>query len=169
MNMHPDSILGGVERVPVDSLSLYPGNPRRHDLPMIAESLRENGQYRPLICQQSTRYVLAGNGTLEAAVSIGWPEIDAVFLGIDDIRAKKIVLVDNRANDAASYSSDDLAALLSSVGVSELTGTGYTSDDLARLCADLPDGFAELDPDAPAPERDPVTCPQCGHQWILGG
>jgi ParB-like chromosome segregation protein Spo0J len=152
-----------IERVPVGSLAPYPGNPRRHDLAMIAESLRSNTQYKPLICQKSTGYVLAGNGTLEAAVSIGWQEIDALFLDIDDLLAKKIVLVDNRASDVASYSADDLAALL--VSVDDLSGTGYSAADLARLSPDLPEGFEPLDPDASPPEPELTTCPQCGHQF----
>jgi ParB-like chromosome segregation protein Spo0J len=152
-----------IERVPVSSLTSYPGNPRRHDIAMIAESLRENTQYKPLICQKSTGHVLAGNGTLAAAISLGWQEIDALYLDIDDLLAKKIVLVDNRASDVASYSADDLAALL--VTLDDFTGTGYTVADLARLSPDLPEGFEELDPDAPAPEPAMITCPNCGHSW----
>ena len=77
-----------VERVPCSSLSFYPGNPRLHDVPAIAESLRVNGQYRPLVVQKSTRHVLAGNGTLEAAISVGWEQIDVVFIDVDDLSAK---------------------------------------------------------------------------------
>lgn len=40
-----NSLLGQVERAPVASLSLYPGNPRVGNVPVIADSLRENGQY----------------------------------------------------------------------------------------------------------------------------
>jgi ParB-like chromosome segregation protein Spo0J len=152
-----------IARVPCDSLAFFPGNPRTHDIAMIAESLGENGQYRPLVVQASTRYVLAGNGTLEAALSLGWAEIDAVLVDVDDLRARKIVLTDNKTADAAGYSADDLAALLVSLD-SDLAGTGYTADDLARLTAPLPEGFQPLDPDA---ETEPklVTCPACGHEF----
>ena len=151
-----------VERVPVGSLAFYPGNPRTHDIAMIAESLRENGLYKPLTVQRSTRFVLAGNGTLEAAIGLGWAEIDVVFADVDDLRARKIVLADNRTSDLGGYSADALAALLASLD--DLAGTGYTADDLARLSSELPAGFAPLDPDVPAPARL-VTCPQCGHEF----
>jgi len=144
-----------------------PGNPRRGDVPAIAESLRKNGMYKPLIAQASTNHILAGNHTWKAAVSLGWQEISVIYLDCDDLTAKKIVLVDNKLSDVAGYSADDLAALLTSMD--DVSGTGYSADDLAKLCADLPEGFEPLDPDAAAPERDPVVCPQCGHSWMLGG
>jgi ParB-like chromosome segregation protein Spo0J len=152
-----------VERVPAGVLQLYPGNPRRGDVPAIAESLRLNGLYKPLTVQRSTGRVLAGNHTLQAALSLGWAEIDVVFIDCDDIRARKIVLADNRLSDLASYSADDLAALLASID--DVTGTGYSAADLARLLdTALPDGFQPLDPDA-AGEPKTVTCPQCGNQF----
>ena len=133
-----------VERVPCDSLTYFPRNPRQHDIPAIAESLRVNSQYRPLVVQKSTRHVLAGNGTLEAAVSLGWTEIYVLWIDCDDLTAKRIVLADNRLSDIAGYSADDLAALL--VNVEDLTGTGYSTDDLARLSGDLPEGFQPIGP-----------------------
>jgi ParB-like chromosome segregation protein Spo0J len=153
--------LGPIRRVPIDALIEYPSNPRRGDVPAIAESLKQNGQYRPVVVQQSTNHVLAGNHLRKAAVSLGWTEIDTVYIDVDDLTAKRIVLADNRLSDIAGYSSDDLAALLSSVD--DLRGTGYTSDDLARLCPDLPTGFTELDPDALPADPPTVTCPSCQH------
>ena len=116
--------------------------------------------------QKSTRHVLAGNHTFKAAQSLGWSEIDAVLVDVDDSRARKILLSANRLSDIAGYSADDLAALL--VSVEDLTGTGYSADDLARLSGDLPEGFAILDPDAPSPEPHTITCPQCNYEWTPG-
>lgn len=152
-----------VEHVPCDSLTYYPGNPRLHDLPAISESLRINGQYRPLVVQKSTRHVLAGNGTLEAAGSLGLTEIDVVWIDCDDLTAKRIVLADNRLSDIAGYSAESLAALL--MTVDNLAGTGYSADDLARLSADLPEGFTKLDTDAPPPEPTMITCPNCQFEF----
>src|SRR5450755_4786138 len=116
-----------VERVPLSSLTEFPGNPRRGDVDAIAESLRTNGLYKPLVVQKSTGHILAGNHTWKAALSLGWDQIDAVFIDADDLRAKKIVLADNRLSDLAGYSADDLAALLTSVD--DVTGTGYSAAD----------------------------------------
>lgn len=157
-----------VERVSVESLSFYPGNPRRGDVALIAESLKVNGLYKPLVVQRSTNFVLAGNHTLRAARDLGYEEIDVVFADCDEVTARRIVLIDNRSADAATYSTDDLAALLARV--EDYQGTGYTTDDLARLTAPLPPGFPELDPDAPGPmtwalDVWPVVRSSCS--WLL--
>lgn len=136
------SLLRQVETVPAGSLEFYPGNARRGDVPMIAESLRENQQYAPLVAQRSTRYVLAGNHTLKAALSLGWDTVDVVFVDVDDARARKIVLSSNRTADAASYDDGDLAALLQGLG-GDYDGTGWADEDLQALLAaddDLPAG-----------------------------
>jgi hypothetical protein len=93
--------LGPVQRVPPDALLEYPGNPRRGDVPAIAESLRVHGQYKPVIVQEGTNHILVGNPTEKAAVSLGWDQIDAIFATVDDDQARKIMLADNRLSDLA--------------------------------------------------------------------
>ena len=58
--------------VPISSLTLDPTNARKHsdlNLRAIASSLQRFGQRKPIVVQGNI--VLAGNGTLEAAKSIG--------------------------------------------------------------------------------------------------
>jgi ParB-like chromosome segregation protein Spo0J len=107
--------------VPVSSLKPYRGNPRRGNIDLIRESLRRNGQYRPVVVRAKTREVLAGNHTLEAARQEGWEDLWATFVDVDARTAKRIVLVDNRSNDVAGYDIGELAALLGSLG---RAGTG---------------------------------------------
>lgn len=80
--------------VAVDSLRLYGQNPRRGDVDSICESLRNHGQYRPIVVRAGTNEVLAGNHTLAAARKLGWAEIAATFVDVDDDQAARIVLVD---------------------------------------------------------------------------
>lgn len=94
--------------VPVSRLRLYARNPRRGDLEALKESLRLNGQYRPIVVNRGTATgredeVLAGNHTLRAARELGWEAIAATYVDVDDEHARRIVLVDNRTNDLASY------------------------------------------------------------------
>ncbi|CAA9478599.1 MAG: hypothetical protein AVDCRST_MAG17-11 [uncultured Solirubrobacterales bacterium] len=53
--------------------------------------------------QRSTRAVVAGNHSLQAARELGLEEVSVTLLDIDDEQAKQIMLVDNRTNDLASY------------------------------------------------------------------
>lgn len=160
-----------IDRVPVRDLRFYPGNPRRGNIAMIAESLKVNTQYKALTVQKSTNFVLCGNHTLQAAISLGYERIDVVYLDCDDVTAKRIVLADNKTADSATYDVDDLAEFLADV--EDFQGTGWTSDDVARMSSELPPEFPRLDPDAaPAPAKPPacpdcgqrLTCPDCGHQ-----
>lgn len=136
----------------VDDLVPYPGNPRRGNVDLIKESLLAHGQFRPLVVQASTRHVLAGNHTLEAAVSLGWTEIDAVLLDVDDRKAAKIVLADNRTSDAAYNDTAALSAILELLE-GDFEGTGYLVTDLDALLMGIPDmDLEELAENVGAPD-----------------
>jgi hypothetical protein len=134
-----DRVAGlAVERVAVTDLATHPENPRKGDLARIADSLVEHGQYKPIVVQRSTGYVLAGNHTFLAARRLGWSHVEAVFVDVDDDRARRILLVDNRTSDLGEYDADQLVSLLGVLP--DLTGTGYTRDELDDLITerDLP-------------------------------
>lgn len=116
--------------VPVTGLRPYQRNPRNGDTDLIVDSLRQNGQYRPIVVRD-TGEVLAGNHTLAAALELGWTHIAATSVTVTDEQAARIVLVDNRANDRARYDDALLADLLTELP--DLAGTGYDGDDLKKL------------------------------------
>lgn len=119
------------ETVPVDSLLPYPGNARQGDIGAIAESLRVNGQYRPIVVNRPTSTILVGNHTWAAARALGWDRIAVTFVDVDETEAARIVLVDNRTADLAGYDVETLTEVLR--GLTSLDGTGYTADDLDDL------------------------------------
>ena len=154
-----------------DELSTYHRNPRRGDTNAIAESLQVNGQYRPIVVnlgRQTGRplEVLAGNHTLAAARQLGWTQITATTIDVTDQQAARIVAADNRTADLGDYDNDQLAALLADLD--DLSGTGYTDDDLDQLIEDNtdPDALTDVD-DAPEPDPDPPTT-KPGDIWHLG-
>ncbi len=136
-----------VELVPLAELIPHPDNVRRGDVGAIVESLRAHGQYRPIVVQQSTGYVIAGNHTLLAARDLGWSGLEVVKIDVDDDEAKRIMLVDNRTADLAAYDDQALGLILSELVRSDrgLDGTGYSVeqvDDLMRRLNALSDeGF----------------------------
>ncbi|MGV9668663.1 hypothetical protein [Nocardia niigatensis] len=136
--------------VAISKLTPFPGNPRRGDVPAIAESLATNGQFRPIVVQKSTGYVLAGNHTMQAAISLGWDKIDVHWVDVDDARAKKIVLADNRLGDKGHYDIAALTDLLRELQeADDLEGTGYADDDLSTLLDQLEPPEAELPDEKP--------------------
>ncbi len=126
-----------VETVNVDINSVfpYPMNARQGDVGLIAESLSENGQFRPIVVNKRDNSILVGNHTWKAAKTLGWKEIAVTFVDVDDEEAARIVLVDNRTADLGSYDHVELVDLLKDLPSHE--GTGYTLEDLDDLLHDI--------------------------------
>ena len=118
--------------VAVDSLKEFTGNPRKGNVKELVESLKANGQYKPIVVQKSSKQILAGNHLWKAAKELGWTEINIVEIDVDDANAKKIVATDNRLADLGGY---DEKLLLDLLGDIDLTGTGYVPADVDDLLA----------------------------------
>ncbi len=143
--------VGGVQTIPISKVVTYPTNPRKGDVDAIADSLHHHGQYRPIVVQYGTNFVLAGNHTLKAAKKLGWKKIKVTYVDVDEETAKKIVLADNRITDLASYNEPLLKSLLGSLP--ELEGTGFTPAEVETLDK-LIEG-KEKEPITPKPKDDP--------------
>lgn len=131
---------------PISELKFYPGNARRGDIDLIAESLEKLGQYKPIVVNTDGT-ILAGNHTVMAAQRLGWETIDVHRVDVDDDTAKRIVIVDNKANDQSTYDVEDLVNLLTELPT--LEATGFTRDEVDQLLESLDDIDAEI-PDRPA-------------------
>jgi hypothetical protein len=130
-----NNVITRVKRVPLDSVAQHPDNPNNGDVEAIAESLATNGMYRPLVVQESTGHILAGNHTYAAALSLGWTHVQAAYVDVDDDKALRILLADNRTNQLGR--TDDAALLEILANLDGLIGTGYTDTDLDDLAAVL--------------------------------
>ena len=133
------------ELVPVGLLHLHPENPRQGDVGAIHDSITANGFYGALVVQRSSGHVLVGNHRLQAAAHAGVEELPVIWVDVDDDRARRIMLADNRSGDLASYDEAALVDLLSELAGTEegLAGTAWDGDELDRLLrqAEPPEGF----------------------------
>lgn len=137
------------ELVELASLVEYPGNARRGNIPLVRESLRTHGQYRPIVAQVGTRYILAGNHTAKAAIEEGWSHLLVTWVEVDEEQARRINLVDNRSNDEATYDFEALDELLASLD-GNYSGTGFDAQSHAEVKAMLgPAGFGAREKDIP--------------------
>ena len=150
------SLINQVERVPIDSLTLHPQNARRGETGAIAASLSTNAQFAPIVVQASTRYVLSGNHTLKAARELGWTEIDAVIVDVDDKHAHKIMLAANRTADLGAYDNDALAELLSYLD-GDYQGTGYTAEYVQALITPPAEDWEDAFDNLPDGDRQHIT------------
>lgn len=133
----------------IAELKFYPGNARRGDIDLIADSLSKLGQYKPIVVNADGT-ILAGNHTVMAAQRLGWETIDVHRVDVDDETAKRIVLVDNKANDQSTYDVEELVNLLTELP--SLDATGFTRDEVDELLETLD---ALEDEDIPEPPKDP--------------
>ena len=102
--------VSAVETVDIDSLSPHPLNPRVGNVPAIAESLRVNQQFVPIVVWNGT--IIAGTHTWKAAKSLGWREIRITRFEGTEEQALRALLADNRTSDLASNNKAHLLDLL---------------------------------------------------------
>jgi len=154
-----------VALVPVASLRTFERNYREGDIGAIAESLHRFGQVKPIVVQQGTNRIIAGNHTWAAARSLGWEQIGVVFVQMDDTTAAAYAVADNRTSDLATNNEALLTELLRDLvavgGMDALAGTGYDGDDVDRMLRRLNEESHEmLDSNEWVHEE---KCPKCGH------
>lgn len=119
---------------PVEEMREDPDNARSHDernLVAIQKSLESFGQRKPIVVREGL--VVAGNGTLRAAVALGWGRIAAV--DADDLtpaEARAYGLADNRTAELAVW---DMEALRRAVA--DIDANGGSLEDLALGRPDL--------------------------------
>ena len=153
-----------LNEVDIDTLVEYPDNPRLGDIEKIQESLLENGQYRPLTVNKNNNQILTGNHTWLAMKELGWEKCTVTYVDVDENKAKKIVLVDNRLSDVADYDNELLSKMLQDM-VEDLMGTGFEQKDVDELLAEY-DGEVEIEViDIPNPK--PTGQPEAVKDVVL--
>ena len=118
-------------------LITHPKNPRKGNVDLIIESIEENGFYGALIVQKSTGYILAGNHRFVAGTEIGMEEFPVIFVDVDDRKALKILLADNKTSDDGTYDNSILFEVLQEFSIDDnLLGTGYSLEDFEKIKLD---------------------------------
>jgi hypothetical protein len=137
----PGLVAQTYQLVPTAELSLHPANPRRGDIDLISSSISANGFYGAVVAQRGTGHILAGNHRWMAAQRDGLPDVPVIWVDVDDDRALRILLTDNRTGDLAGYDNPALLDLLDALAISPdaLAGTGYDDAALDDLRADVGD------------------------------
>lgn len=155
-----------IETVAVGSLAFDPANARKHDeanLKAIAGSLNLFGQRKPIVVTKAG-VVVAGNGTLEAAKSLGWTEIDVVRVPADwsADQVKAFALADNRSAELASWDEQVMAAQLL-----ELDAAGFDIAEFGFEASDAPVDPESVEEDE-IPELPVVPVSKLGQVYQLG-
>jgi site-specific DNA-methyltransferase (adenine-specific) len=151
-----------IELVSIDDLDLDPKNARKHDaknLKAIADSLEQFGQRKPIVVWGKT--VVAGNGTMAAARTLGWKQIEIVRVPGDwsSDQVKAYALADNRSAELAVWDEQVLASQLLELQEAEF--------DIELLGFELPvEELAEVVEDELPEQVEPKS--KLGDVWKLG-
>ena len=159
-----------IERLEVAKLIGDPANARKHNernIDAIVASLARFGQQKPIVIDKAN-VVRAGNGTLQAARSLGWTHVDCVRSKLDGADASAYAIADNRTAELAEWDDDVLAATLEGLQLEGMLDvTGFDDDELAELLKQVGAEVGEVvEDEVPEPPADPITKP--GDLWILG-
>jgi len=153
-----------VTRRLISDLTLDPRNARLHsqkNLDAIKKSLTQFGQRKPIVVTHDG-LVLAGNGTMEAAKSLGWDHIDVTTTPADwDINtARAYALADNRTAELAEWDENVLAKQLL-----ELIDADF---DIEAIGFELPEPEIEPEPDDAPAVTEVEHRTKLGQLWKLG-
>ena len=143
-----------IEKVKIDSLQLDPENARRHserNIDAIKGSLEAFGQRRPIVVYEGI--VIAGNGTLEAAKTLNWSEIEIVRCPPEwtHEQARAFALADNRTSELGIWDHQLLADQLL-----ELDASGWEVENFGFVALHPPtEPFKEWEamPEYEQPEK----------------
>jgi DNA modification methylase len=143
---------------------------------LLQESLQRYGPARSIVIDEDNR-ILAGNGTVEAAINLGIDGLRIIDAAPDELIAVRrtgltedqkvgLALADNRTADLAEWDAEMLQQLSQEHDIAPW----FQEDDLEALLEQV----EKLDPvegntdpdDAPEPPAEPITKP--GDVWILG-
>jgi ParB-like chromosome segregation protein Spo0J len=122
--------------IPIDRVTQHPDNPNNGDVEAIVESIEFNGYVAPVIVQESTGYIVAGNHRYQALLALGSKVIPAIFVDMDETAAQRYLLADNRIAALAVTDNAKIVDILEGLDEQDsLRGTGYTKMDLTQLSA----------------------------------
>ena len=162
-----------IERIAVDALVPYARNSRTHSpeqIAQVAASIREFGFTNPVLIDGEGG-IIAGHGRVMAARSLGLSEVPCIRIGhLSEAQKRAYVIADNKLALNAGW-DDELLAVelreLDDLGF-DLALTGFDSNELDELLADL-DGEGDGATDADAvPEARPNPISKLGDVWVLG-
>lgn len=156
--------------VPIGDLSPDPNNARRHpekNLDAIKASLLEFGYQKPVVAD-SAGTVVAGNGTMTAAIAIGWTHIPAVRTNLTGAKLAAYGLADNRTAELAEWDSGAVQRTIDAIKIEvpefDFNGVGLGVSDLADI---IEKPKVEVVEDQ-APEPLPEAVSKRGDLWVMG-
>jgi hypothetical protein len=129
---HFSNLTMNIEQLPISSVSKDPANARKHperNLEQIKASLRRFGQQKPIVVD-ATNVVRAGNGTLAAAIALGWTTIAAVRSELVKTELTAYAITDNRSAELATWDTEILSATFADPDIGDV---GFNPAEIDKM------------------------------------
>lgn len=137
-----------------------PKNARHHpaeNLGAICTSLQAFGQQKPIIVDGENK-VVAGNGTLSAAISLGFEKIWAIKTALTGHAALAYAIADNRTGELSEWDYQALALTLAQMTPANIENSGFlesSSTNIQNLAKKIESEHANA-------RTKKICCPNCG-------
>lgn len=127
--------------VSIDKVKPDPKNIRLHpdqNIAALKKSLEVYGQRKPIIVNKNTGYIEAGNGLYNAAKTLGWNEIAAIFIDDNRETASAYGIMDNQSAILANWDLPNLKDILNELDsrAFNLSSTGFSYEEISDLLAE---------------------------------
>ena len=154
-----------IETLKTAQLTLDPNNARKHSdksIEAVADSLRVFGLQKPIVID-SKNMVVAGNGTLQAALMLGWDSIQAVRIP-DDWSPEMVTafaIADNRTAELSEWDKQVLSEQVLTLEEEDfaLEWLGVTPEIYKE--EKVLDEFPSFGEDSETSHK----CPRCDYEW----
>jgi site-specific DNA-methyltransferase (adenine-specific) len=156
----------------IEELRPWIGNPRKNQeaVQAVADSIRKFGFGAPVIARLADKQIIAGHTRLLAARRLGLTHVPVRYLDLSAEDAQVLALADNRLGEIAEWDEGMLGRVLEELkaGGADLSATGFGTDEIDRLLADLAaENLADVEEDpVPEPPDTPTSVP--GTVYELG-
>jgi DNA modification methylase len=130
-----------VERVPLDSLTPWPSNPRTispAQFAALSRSVAEFGMVDPILVRKADRVVIGGHQRLDVAKALGLSAVPVIFLDLSEHQASLLNIALNKI--AGEWDWEQLGQLLTQLRdlpEVDVSLSGFDTEELEELLAEL--------------------------------
>lgn len=154
-------------KIPISELHADPANVRKHsdkNIKAIEASLKRFGQQKPIVID-SNNIVRAGNGTLQAAINLGWKKIWVSKSKLSPSELTAYAIADNRTAELAEWDMEALEEQLLAID-DELEKIAFDDFEFT-FDSDVPSKGKTDDDAIPEVDENPYNV-KLGDIWQLG-
>ena len=108
----------------------------KSQLEELSKSIKEFGQYRPLLIQKSSMRIICGYGIYLALKKLKYKEVNACLLDVSDDEADNIRFTDNYSNESSKWNEDKLQYIFMELSDDLINISGFNDTEVENIFND---------------------------------